>query len=63
MPLHLNPFFKNRGFKNGQFPVSEKYGKSSISIPIFSDLSKKKVEEICNLVKSFFKKNWKKVEL
>ena len=55
MPLHLNSFFRKRGFKNGQFPVSEKYSKTSISIPIFFDLKKKKIVQLCNLIKSFFK--------
>ena len=54
MPLHLNPFFKKRGFKRGQFPVAEKYATNSISIPIFTNLQKKNIDKICNLIKSFF---------
>ena len=54
MPLHLSPFFKKRGFRQGQFPEAEKYAASSISIPIFVDLQEKKINEICNLIKSFF---------
>ena len=54
MPLHLNHFFKKKGFKLGQFPVSENYGKNSISIPIFFDLKQKKIIEIYRLIKSFY---------
>ena len=54
MPLHLGKFFTNQGFKRNQFPVSEKYGKSSISIPIYYDLKKKDVLKFCKLIASFF---------
>ena len=40
-PLHLSPYFRKIGFKKGYFPVSEKYGASSISIPIYYDLKLK----------------------
>ena len=54
MPLHLSSYFKKKGFKKGQFPVSEKYGQVSISIPIFFDLKKKDIFKFCRLVRSFF---------
>ena len=57
MPLHTNPFFLKRGFKKKQFPVSEKYGNCSLSLPVYPDLQVKKVSEICKLLKSFIKKN------
>ena len=57
MPLHTNPFFLKRGFKKKQFPVSEKYGNCSLSLPVYPDLQVKKVTEICKLLKSFIKKN------
>ena len=41
-PVHLQPFFMNLGFKEGQFPASEKYSKTSLSIPLFPEL---KLEE------------------
>ena len=39
IPIHLQPFYKNRGFKAGQFPVAEKYYKQAISIPLFHKMS------------------------
>ncbi len=57
MPLHTNPFFLKKGFKKKQFPVSEKYGNCSLSLPVYPDLQVKKVTEICKLLKSFIKKN------
>jgi len=46
-----------KGFKKKQFPVSEKYGNCSLSLPVYPDLQVKKVAEICKLLKSFIKKN------
>ncbi len=57
MPLHTNPFFSKKGFKKKQFPISEKYGNCSLSLPVYPDLSTKKVFEICKILKSFIRKN------
>lgn len=39
MPVHLNPFYKKLGFKEGLFPESEKYAKEAISLPLYPNLS------------------------
>ena len=39
MPIHLNPFFKSIGFKEGLFPESENYAKEAISLPLYPNLS------------------------
>ena len=49
--LHLNPFYKNLGFKKGQFPVSEKYSERSLSLPIFVGLKNKEVKKIVKILK------------
>ena len=54
MPLHISPFFKKKGFKLGQFPVAESYGKNSLSLPIFVDLKKKTIVRLCKLINDFF---------
>ena len=41
IPCHLMPFYKNKGWKEGDFPVSENYYKHCISLPIFPDLNEK----------------------
>ena len=38
-PVHLQPFFRNLGFKEGQFPAAEEYSKTSLSIPLFPELN------------------------
>jgi UDP-4-amino-4,6-dideoxy-N-acetyl-beta-L-altrosamine transaminase len=50
-PLHLSPYFRKIGFKKGHFPVSEKYGASSISIPIYYDLPPKELKKFVKIIK------------
>jgi len=40
IPVHLQPFYRNKfGFESGDFPISEKFYKQEVSIPIYPDLS------------------------
>ena len=38
IPIHLQPYYRNLGFKPGDFPNSEKYAIKCMSIPLFYDL-------------------------
>ena len=46
IPVHLQPFYHKLGFKEGDYPNSEKYYNSVITIPLFFDLSEKQQEYI-----------------
>jgi dTDP-4-amino-4,6-dideoxygalactose transaminase len=35
IPLHLQPFYRNLGFKPGGFPEAEKYYRGAITLPMF----------------------------
>ncbi|PVZ70200.1 UDP-4-amino-4,6-dideoxy-N-acetyl-beta-L-altrosamine transaminase [Pelagibaculum spongiae] len=39
IPVHTQPYYKEMGFKSGDFPVSETYYSQAISLPMFPDLS------------------------
>lgn len=39
MPVHLQPFYKDLGFSEGDYPESEKYYKEAISLPLYPNLS------------------------
>ena len=54
LPVHLHPFYKNKGFKNGDFPNSELHSLTSISLPIYPELSKNKQFRVIKLIKKFF---------
>ena len=55
-PVHLQPYYRKRGFKEGDFPEAEKYGCNAISLPLFPGLSTKDqdrvVEAITNILNS-----------
>ena len=50
-PIHLNPFYKVMGFKTGDFPVSEDYGKRAISLPLYINLKFIDQKNIVNILK------------
>ncbi|MES0879094.1 UDP-4-amino-4,6-dideoxy-N-acetyl-beta-L-altrosamine transaminase [Roseibium sp. SCP14] len=39
IPVHLQPYYQNLGFRSGDFPYSEDYYSRAISIPLFPGLS------------------------
>ena len=46
-PIHLNPFYKNKGFSEGDLPNAEKYAKISMSLPIYEKIDKDTIEYVC----------------
>jgi len=56
LPIHLQPFYRKFGFKKNQFPVTEEYSETALSIPIYPNLKKKEQKKIILLIKLFFKK-------
>ena len=39
IPVHLQPFYRERGFRRGDFPESERYYDGALSLPLFPRLS------------------------
>ena len=39
MPVHLQPYYRDLGFREGQFPEAESYGKEAISLPMFATMT------------------------
>jgi len=51
IPVHTQPFYQNLGFKKGDFPLSEKYYSTEISIPLYHTLSKKDQDFVVTALK------------
>ena len=49
-PVHLHPVFESQGFKRGDFPVSEEFYDSEISLPMHFELSNEDIEFICKVL-------------
>ena len=57
LPAHLHPVFKNSGYKRGDFPMSENFYQSEISLPIYSGLGEGDIVKIVRCIEDFFLKN------
>lgn len=53
-PLHLQKCFEYLGYKEGQFPVTEKMCKQILALPIYPELKNEEVEYICGCIKEFY---------
>ena len=54
-PIHLQPYYRNLGFKEGNFKNSEKYAKCALSIPIHPKLKNEEINYVVNKLKRIVK--------
>jgi len=55
-PIHLFTMYRERGFKEGMFPVSEKIGRLTVTLPMFNAMTIADVERAVKAVKSVLAK-------
>jgi dTDP-4-amino-4,6-dideoxygalactose transaminase len=46
LPMHLQECFAYLGYKKGQMPVAEKAAETSLSIPVFPEMTTKMQDEV-----------------
>jgi len=46
MPVHLQPYYRRRGFKAGDFPAAEAYYARAISLPMFATLTERDQDRV-----------------
>jgi len=54
LPLHLQPCYADLGYKQGDFPVSEKLAAESLALPVYSELSEGDIDYVCDSIRSFY---------
>ena len=54
IPIHLHPYYKEMGFKEGQFQAAENYSQEAISLPLFTKLSLKELSYIVKSLKNIY---------
>ena len=55
IPIHTQPYFKNLGFKKGDFPTSERYYSRVLSLPMFPALKDEEIKYIVKILKEALK--------
>jgi perosamine synthetase len=50
-PIHLQPYFREQGYRPGQFPVTEAIAASTIALPFFTKLSEQDVDDVVATLK------------
>ena len=53
IPLHLQKAYANNGFKQGDFPVTEKVASEILSLPIFPNLTNEQISYVAGKIKEF----------
>lgn len=53
IPCHMAGCYKELGYKEGQFPVAEGYGKHEMSLPIYVGLTDEEINYIIETINSF----------
>jgi UDP-4-amino-4,6-dideoxy-N-acetyl-beta-L-altrosamine transaminase len=46
IPVHLQPYYRRRGFKAGDYPVAERYYERALSVPLFAGMTDAEHDEV-----------------
>ena len=55
LPIHLQPYYRKLGFKEGNFPNAENYSKTCFSIPLYEDLKKSDQKKVIQTLAKLLK--------
>jgi dTDP-4-amino-4,6-dideoxygalactose transaminase len=53
IPLHLQQAYRHLGYKNGDFPITERVAREIVSLPMFPQLTRSQQDEVVAAVKEF----------
>ncbi|MEZ4415129.1 MAG: DegT/DnrJ/EryC1/StrS family aminotransferase [Gemmatimonadota bacterium] len=54
VPLHLQPCFEGLGYQRGDFPVSETLCEQVLSLPIYPELGRERVQRVVAAIRAFY---------
>jgi len=50
-PVHLQPYYRALGFREGMFPAAEAYGESAISLPLFPIMTEQQQDTVVTVLR------------
>lgn len=53
--IHLQPYMKQYGFKQGDFPICETISNSTLSLPFYSSMTEKTIDKVCQTLAKILK--------
>ncbi len=53
LPLHLQKAYEHLGYKQGDFPVTERIAERLLSLPMFPELTREQIQTVADAVKEF----------
>jgi len=57
IPIHLQPAYKDLGYKRGQFPVTEGLARRILSLPMYAELTSEQLEFVALAIREFMSAN------
>jgi dTDP-4-amino-4,6-dideoxygalactose transaminase len=57
IPVHLMPYYRQFGWKDGDMPNAENYYSNCLSLPMYPTLTKKEQQFVIKTINSFFNQN------
>ena len=49
--IHLQPFYREMGYKEGDFPVTEAVAKTTIALPFYNNLTEEEIDYVVEKLK------------
>lgn len=53
IPIHLQQAYKDEGYRQGDFPISEKFSEYELSIPLFIGMTQQQIEKVVSTLNRF----------
>jgi dTDP-4-amino-4,6-dideoxygalactose transaminase len=53
IPIHLQPAYRDLGYKRGEFPVTESCAQQVLSLPMYAEMTQRQIEFVAGTIRGF----------